>query len=321
MDDACRFWSGVAPANGPRAHLLLSCSEVGLQVQQRVGRPNQLGHAWLIQAQVGQEHVPLLRILKLGDVRLDGRAQDQHASALLFRHGAHAIHMGISTDHGPFVDVAHVQDGLGRQQLHLFHQGLFELFQFETTGTLPLLQMLDKAGEERHLFDGVLVPRLGRLLDLGHARLHRFQILELKFDVDDLFVPDGIDAPVDVHNVVVLEAAQHVQNGVRRPDVAQELVAQTFPFARAFDQAGDVHNFNRGRHHVLGIDQLRQFVQSVIGHGDDTEVGFDGAKREIRTLRLRVGKTVEKGRFAHIGQADDAALQSHGVCSIEKPLR
>ncbi len=42
-------------------------------------------------------------------------------------------------------------------------------------------------------------------------------------------------------DVVILEAAQHMDDGIDFADIAQELVAQTFAFGRAAYEAGDIH--------------------------------------------------------------------------------
>ena len=57
----------------------------------------------------------------------------------------------------------------------------------------------------------------------------------------------GSTVPVDVGHVAVLEAAQHVGDGVDLADVGEELVAQALALAGAAHQAGDVDEFELGR--------------------------------------------------------------------------
>ena len=57
---------------------------------------------------------------------------------------------------------------------------------------------------------------------------------------------------------------------------------------------------------------LRQRVQPRIGHRHIADIGLDGAEGIIgRLRRRRLGQRVEQGGLADIGQADDAAFESH----------
>src|SRR6185312_15390441 len=50
-------------------------------------------------------------------------------------------------------------------------------------------------------------------------------------------------------------------------------------------------------------------VQARVGHLDHAHVGLDGAERVVLRGDAGLGERVEEGRLAHVGQADDAALQ------------
>jgi hypothetical protein len=111
------------------------------------------------------------------------------------------------------------------------------------------------AGVERRLDlgqHGVLRRRgLLALLDvLGDALallLHRLEVGEHQLGVDHLDVAHRIDRAGDVVDVLVVEAADHLDDGVDLADVGQELVAEALALARALDQAGDVDELDRGR--------------------------------------------------------------------------
>lgn len=94
--------------------------------------------------------------------------------------------------------------------------------------------------------------------------------------------------------------------------LAKELVAQTLTFRRAAHQSRDIHEFQLRRNHGLGLGDFRQLVQARVGHGNAAHVGLDGAEGEVGGLggsRRRQG--VEEGRLADVGQADDAAVETH----------
>ena len=95
-------------------------------------------------------------------------------------------------------------------------------------------------------------------------------------------------------DVVIVEAAEHMQDGVTLTDVGEEFVAEAFALGRAFHKAGDIYYFNCGRYNRFRVAHLDESSQTVIGNGDDTHVGFDGAERKVGRLGLSVRKTVEK---------------------------
>ena len=92
----------------------------------------------------------------------------------------------------------------------------------------------------------------------------RFEVLELQLGVDDAFVAHGVDRAVHMGDVAVVEAAQYVDDGVRVADVGEELVAQSFAFRRAFDQSGDIDDFDGGRNHPLGFVDLGQLDEPPV---------------------------------------------------------
>src|SRR5690606_41992187 len=52
-------------------------------------------------------------------------------------------------------------------------------------------------------------------------------------------------------DLVVLEAAQHMHDGIDLADVGEELVAQPFSLGRASDEAGDIDKGDAGRDDFL----------------------------------------------------------------------
>ena len=72
-----------------------------------------------------------------------------------------------------------------------------------------------------------------------------------------------------------------MDDGIGLADIAQELVAQAFAFGGALYEAGNVHNLHRGGHDAVGVNQFCQLAEALIGHGDNTHVGLDGAEGEV----------------------------------------
>ena len=116
----------------------------------------------------------------------------------------------------------------------------------------------------------------------------------------------------DMGDVAVLEAADHVGDRVAFADGGEELVAEPLALRGAADEAGDVDEGEPGRDDLLRAGDLGQHVETGIGHRDLADVGLDGAERIVGRLRRRgLRQRVEERRLADIGQADDAAFETH----------
>ena len=61
-----------------------------------------------------------------------------------------------------------------------------------------------------------------------------------------------------------------------------------------------------------GLTMAESCGEARIGHLDDADVGLDGAERIVLRRDAGLGQGVEEGGLADVGQADDAAFQSHG---------
>ena len=117
-------------------------------------------------------------------------------------------------------------------------------------------------------------------------------------------------------DVAVFEAAQHMGDGVDFADMGEELVAEPFAARGAADQPGDIDEFQLGRDDLLRLGQLGQQIEPRIRHGYPAGIGFDRAEGIIgRRSRSRFGQRVEQRRFADIRQADNAAIEAHGLNS------
>src|SRR3546814_393486 len=117
----------------------------------------------------------------------------------------------------------------------------------------------------------------------------------------DLFVAQRVHGPVHVNYIVIVETAEYMNNGIGSADITQELIAQAFPFACPFYQAGDINDLNSGWNQSLRIDQICQLTETIVRNGNGTDVGIDGTEREVGRLCLGVGKRVEQSGFTNVG--------------------
>lgn len=201
---------------------------------------------------------------------------------------------------------------LGGDEAELGDVGLFLGGQVERADRLGFVQLrhaLFQHGDNALRF---LVAGTGGLLVALQGPFGGLQVGQRQLGFDDFDVGDRIDLAGHVDHVGIFEAAHHVDDGVGFADVREELVAQAFALAGARHQAGDVDEFDRGRQDALGLDDLGQLLQTRIRHLDHADVRLDGAERIVLGGDAGAGQSVEECRFANVGQADDAALQSHG---------
>ncbi len=180
------------------------------------------------------------------------------------------------------------------------------------TTSLTLIQQLfdDRAQLDRVLVAGACLLLLAVQDFLGGAHVGQRQ-----FGLDDFDVVDRADLAGHVDDVRVFEAAHDVDDGVRLADVRQELVAQALALRRAGHEARDVDELDDGLDDTLRLDDGRQLVDARIRHLDDADVRLDGAERVVFSRDAGLGQGVEQGGLADVGQADDAAFETHGKLS------
>ena len=114
-----------------------------------------------------------------------------------------------------------------------------------------------------------------------------------------------------MNHVVVFKAAHHVDDGVGFADVREEFVAQPFAGAGACDQTGDIDELDNGALDFLRVHDSRQRIKPLVRHFDDADIGLDGAKGVVFCRNACVGQCVEQGGFSDVGQANNAAFQTH----------
>ena len=64
-------------------------------------------------------------------------------------------------------------------------------------------------------------------------------------------------------DIVIIEAAHHVHNGIDLANVGEELVAESFALTRALNEARDIYKFDGGRDDLVRLCDFSQRFQSV----------------------------------------------------------
>jgi hypothetical protein len=246
---------------------------------------------------------------QFGDVGFGRCGDHQHFCPFVGDGGAHRLGVGVARRGAPFVDVADVEHRFVGQQVEIGHQLAVLLVQFDGAGAAALFEYGLVLEQQ---FDGALgilvAARRGLLLGLRQPALDGFEVFELQLGVDDSFVAHGVYRAVHMGDVAVVEAAQHVNDGVALADVAQELVAESFTFAGALHQSGNVDDVAHGRYDTPRVNQLGELRQSFVGYGHLPHLGVDCTEREVCRLCLCAAQAVEKSGFSYVGKAHDTSF-------------
>ena len=122
-------------------------------------------------------------------------------------------------------------------------------------------------------------------------------------------------------DVLVLEAADDLHDGVDFADVREELVAEAFALAAPFTRPAISTNSIAAGITTFVFAIRFSALQPRVRHRDDADVGLDGAEGIVRRLRLaRAGDGVEEGGLADVRQSDDSGAQHrHEDIQGERP--
>ena len=164
--------------------------------------------------------------------------------------------------------------------------------------------MRDGGNAERRAFGGAFEPRHLRLQGLGIDRID----LRKRDDLRLLRQARAIGFKLAPHGLIGLARvrARRIDEMQQNPaafDMAEETVAEAKAFMRAFDEAGNV-----------GENEFASVA------GNDAELRIERGEGIIGDLRLGGGDGREKGRFAGIGQADQAGVGDELQAQSENPL-
>src|SRR5436190_1688146 len=100
-------------------------------------------------------------------------------------------------------------------------------------------------------------------------------------------------------NIRIFKAPDHLDDRVDFANMAEELIAQTFPSAGTLDQSRNVNKLNRGWNDFLRMGKLREDIKPRIRNDHDTQIRINRAERIIRCLRLSgPGYGIKEGGLA-----------------------
>src|SRR4029453_29367 len=94
--------------------------------------------------------------------------------------------------------------------------------------------------------------------------------------LNGLDIPHRVYGALDVDDVVILKAADHLNDGVRLANVGQKLVAQPLALGSPADKPGDIDKLDSRRHDHGRLDISRQRFEPLVRKRHNTTGGVDG---------------------------------------------
>ncbi len=159
---------------------------------------------------------------------------------------------------------------------------------------------------------GLFIAALGFLLQRRSALFEAVEIRQHQLGFDRLDIVERRNLASNMRDVIILETAHDMGDGVAFADIGEKLIAETFPLRGPAHEAGDIDEGKPRRDDFFGAGDLRQNFEPRIGHGDIADVRLDRAERIIgRLRRRRLRQRVEKSRLADVRQTDNAAFKAH----------
>ena len=315
MDGTRRLRSLGAARDRPRSAFVLTRGEEGDEIKNGIGRARHAVKPGLFEPQALQEG-RTIRGVEPGDLGFGSGADGDQLGAFLARVSAQGGHGGVAVEGGQllFSDVGHVENLLVSEQKQLAQKLVLFVGEF----LRPHGHALGQALLDFHASLKASLLILGRSALHGglgaiDALLDGFQILEAQLGIDGQDVRHRIDAALDMNDVVVLETAYDVRNGVSLADVGEKLVAQPFALRGATHQAGDIDEIDCGGYDRFRMVEVDEGVETRVRHLHHADIRLDGAKRIVRDGRTGRRQRIKERRLAHVGQADDSTRNSHMI--------
>jgi hypothetical protein len=178
------------------------------------------------------------------------------------------------------------------------------------TDVLALLQPVKDLGSSSLLLLEFLhlkgLATTASLLAQGlEGLLDELHILDTELLANDSQITNGVDITLDVDNLGIIEAANHLEDGIDSTNVRQERVTQTSTSRGTTGETGNIVHGQVGGNLRLGLVVVDEPVVPVIGNNDTGLLGVNGGIGEVgRVTQRRLGDGLEESRFADVGKTN-----------------
>lgn len=143
------------------------------------------------------------------------------------------------------------------------------------------------------------------LLESLESLLNKLDILDAQLLADDVQITGGVDITLNVNNLGIIEAANHLEDGIDSANVGQERVTQTGTSGGTAGQTGNIIHGQVSRNLRLGLVVLAEPVEPLVGNDDAGLLGVNGGIGEIgRVTQGGLGDGLEECRLADVGKTN-----------------
>ena len=229
--------------------------------------------------------------------------------------------MGIAGRGRSLIDIAHIDHGLRGEQFERLEGGALLVGDFGRAGrACPRATAAERARPARASSSPPCPGRAASSRACGMPPLEAVEIGEHQLGLDGFGVVDRIDAALDMDDVVVLEAAQHIGDGVDLADMRRGTGCRAL---RPWRRRAPARRCRRRSAAWRSLERIWRSLRACRGAGREPAPRRHSARwcrtDNWRPRRGALGQRVEQGGLADIGQSDDAAFESHGQYAYHEP--
>ena len=175
----------------------------------------------------------------------------------------------------------------------------------ELQGALAFVQALEHFLGSFEI-DGLFLIALTFLLQARQRLFDGGNIGKDQFGFDGFNVALRVNLLGYVLYVRIAEKTNHFTDGVRFANIRQEFIAQTFALRSTGTQACNINEFHRCRDDLRRVIDGGKAVKSLIGNGNQANIGLDGCKRIVCSKSALLRKGGKQRRLANVRQANNA---------------
>lgn len=126
------------------------------------------------------------------------------------------------------------------------------------------------------------LPTTSRLLRKSlKSLLHKLNVLDTQLLIDNSQIPNGVNITLNVDDLSIIKAPDHLEDGIDSTDMRQERISQTGTRGSTAGQTGDIVDCQSRRDLRLGLVVVAEPGEAVIGDDDTGFFGVDGCEGEV----------------------------------------
>src|SRR4051812_34683042 len=118
-----------------------------------------------------------------------------------------------------------------------------------------------------------------------------------------------------MRHTFILERARHMQQRIGTADIIEQRWRQPTALSSAAAQPADIDVLDIGRWVLLGVEHLRQHVQTLVGHLDGGDIRLQLPRGVGCSLSCAAGQSVKYSSLAAIRKTNNSNFHAHPLNS------